>query len=385
MTGWEDKVSRMRRRNRAPSWWTQNGPEVNFSLEGLPIPARLVPAEWFRERGGLGSTRGSSSPAQKTNLPEGSRWRRLFLSIYTADRTPIFISSRCSTHIPGEESFQPASCDWDTCRKLGITGRLFCARQPLWFTEFPLFIIASNLCSASTPALKGRMNRFIKPVVWCGIGVCESLPQVLKAAIYWSLLITLFLFSKSFFLFFFFLSRLPLTKALGLGKKTAVRERLVSVISLLCASSNFETSLSKQNSCGPQCGGQSIPRLFLKGDGFVVGEHPENMLVPEAFCTWLHNPRRNSQGEPSFIFSRGQSFGLRILILHCGTLAHSYCNGPWCWRCRAWLGSPGMRSAVETPGSFLDSGVFSEAAPRKPRLWINLPSFRRHRGYAKRL
>lgn len=202
MTGWEDKVSRMRRRNRAPSWWTQNGPEVNFSLEGLPIPARLVPAEWFRERGGLGSTRGSSSPAQKTNLPEGSRWRRLFLSIYTADRTPIFISSRCSTHIPGEESFQPASCDWDTCRKLGITGRLFCARQPLWFTEFPLFIIASNLCSASTPALKGRMNRFIKPVFWCGIGVCESLPQVLKAGIYWSLLITLFLFSKSFFFFF---------------------------------------------------------------------------------------------------------------------------------------------------------------------------------------
>lgn len=93
-------------------------------------------------------------------------------------------------------------------------------------------------------------------VLWCGIGVCESLPQVLKAGIYWSLLITRFLFSDFSPFFFFFLLLLPLTKALGLGKKTAVRERLVSVISLLCASSNFETSLSKQNSCGLQCDGR---------------------------------------------------------------------------------------------------------------------------------
>lgn len=150
--------------------------------------------------------------------------------------------------------------------------------------------------------------------------MCESLPQVLKAGIYWSLLITRFLFSDSPPLFFsFFLLLLPLTKALGLGKKTAVRERLVSVISLLCASSNFETSLSKQNSCGLQCDGRVHQGCSRRGVG---EEHPENMPVPEAFCTRLHNPRRNSQGEPSFIFSRGQSFGLLILILYCGPLAH---------------------------------------------------------------
>lgn len=119
--------------------------------------------------------------------------------------------------------------------------------------------------------------------------------------------------------FFFFLLLLPLTKALGLGKKTAVRERLVSVISLLCASSNFETSLSKQNSCGLQCDGRVHQGCSRRGG--LGRSIQKNMPVPEAFCTRLHNPRRNSQGEPSFIFSRGQSFGLLILILHCGPLA----------------------------------------------------------------
>lgn len=129
----------------------------------------------------------------------------------------------------------------------------------------------------------------------------DRLPQVLKPGIYHSLLIPPLLSSAS-----------PLAGALWLGRKTAVRERPVLMISPLCASSDFTTSLSKQNSCGTywtcvrignprpaeekrQSEGYSRPECALQ----VASESVEGIAL----------------GEPSFTFHKGLLLGFLILSL----------------------------------------------------------------------
>lgn len=121
--------------------------------------------------------------------------------------------------------------------------------------------MGNNFVPASAPAFVDKTDRCIKLlllyVFYCKheirnlifnmACVCmfvrerqtDRLPQVLKPGIYHSLLIPPLLSSAS-----------PLAGALWLGRKTAVWERPVLMISPLCASSDFTTSLSKQNSCG---------------------------------------------------------------------------------------------------------------------------------------
>lgn len=170
--------------------------------------------------------------------------------------------------------------------------------------------------------------------------MCEHLPQVLKAGIYWSLLITWFLSSATPSPFYSSFNQSP-----GAGKENSCQRKAgVGDKPFVCKLKLWDQPVQTKQLWSSEGTAQYTKAVCEEALG-GGGGHPENMLVPEAFCPWLHNPWRNSQREPIFIFRRGQSFGLFILILHCGALAYCYYNSPWCLRWKTGLHSSDRRKA----------------------------------------
>jgi hypothetical protein len=191
--------------------------------------------------------------------------------------------------------------------------------------------------------------------------VCESLPQVSKAGIYWSLLITRFLSSATPPPFFSSFNQSP-----GAGKENSCQRKAgVGDKPFVCKLKLWDQPVQTKQLWSSVWTAEYTKSV---GEGGLGGWGRQKICRSLKHsvhgCTIHEGIPKGSQ----ILFLVEVSPPVSILILHCGALAHCCYNSPWCLRWKAWLLAPQLwhEEGGGAWGLILDSQVASETALGDP-------------------